>query len=289
MDDYDDLDKLGVLIKKNHRKEKKSFSFKSLMPVGIIKHINEVSKITFLSEISGIIGLIFSIVIFFYAQKISNQQNEIEQSERSKETNNILDNGMLNKILLVQDKEVYKESKYKFLLDKIINAEYVFYEWAIIGNIIQDRNNPYNQNESQEAKKYMQAISDFQEQQDVTINNILQVLFSMTAYSMKHDPIIQKLKLTIINSMVMNGNAPMKTEQYKETMKKIAKQGGNKINIIIKQWENKEIDDVEAANEVLNYLRENDVVTKQICFYRKMINCFDVVLTQEMLLLNKKK
>lgn len=96
------------------------------MPKGIKKHIKAVGKITFLSEICGIIGLAFSIATFFYAQEISNQQNEMEKIARENEINRLTDSGSIYKLLIIKTNDEYKQSRYRYLLDQIISTEYNF-------------------------------------------------------------------------------------------------------------------------------------------------------------------
>ena len=288
-DENYDYEKMGDYVKETRKKEKSRTSLISILifPIFFISkriknawriHYEDKSKITFISEICGIIGFCVSLVVFFYTEKISSRQNEMERLERSKEINSILDNGMLHNILLIKGQDKYEKSEYKDFLDEIIKAEHTFYQWVAVADIINEIDNSFEIKDLNEAKKYAAVLKDFTTMHDNLGTEVTKVLVSMIKFSMNHDPITQNLKESFIYNMTEINKVAVDNESQQMEIKKIKKK--------IKQCDEKDSlkEKIKKLNEIIISLKEGNYISTQIRFYRKIINGFNIILTQTVLL-----
>lgn len=288
-DENYDYEKMGDYVKETRKKEKSRTSLISILifPIFFISkriknawriHYKDKSKITFISEICGIIGFCVSLVVFFYTEKISSRQNEMERLERSKEINSILDNGMLHNILLIKGQDKYEKSEYKDFLDEIIKAEHTFYQWVAVADIINEIDNSFEIKDLNEAKKYAAVLKDFTTMHDNLGTEVTKVLVSMIKFSMNHDPITQNLKESFIYNMTEINKVAVDNESQQMEIKKIKKK--------IKQCDEKDSlkEKIKKLNEIIISLKEGNYISTQIRFYRKIINGFNIILTQTVLL-----
>lgn len=287
----ENYEKIGDYIRETRKKEKSRASLISILifPIFFIPkrvrtvwgmHYKESNKITFTSEICGIIGLCVSLAVFFYTEKISSQQNEMERLERSKEINSILDNSMLHNILLIKGQDKYEKSEYKDFLDEIIKAEHTFYQWVAVADIINEIDHSFEIKDLNEAKKYAAVLKDFITMHDNLRTEVSEVLVSMVKFSRDHDPIIQNLKESFIYNMTEINKVAVDNEGQQMEIKKIKKK--------IKRWNDRASlkENIKILNEVIILLKEGNFISSQIRFYRKIINGFNIVLTQTILLPN---
>lgn len=290
-DENYDYEKIGDYIRETRKKEKSRASLISILifPIFFIPkrvrtawgmHYKESNKITFTSEICGIIGLCVSLVIFLYTEKISSQQNEMERLERSKEINSILDNSMLHNILLIKGQDKYEKSEYKDFLDEIIKAEHTFYQWVAVADIIDEIDNSLEIKDLNEARKYAAVLKDFISMHDRLGTEVTGVLVSMVNFSRDHDPIIQNLEESFIYNMTEINKVAVDNEGQQMEMEKIKEK--------IKRWNDKASlkENIKILNEIIILLKEGNFMSSQIRFYRKIINGFNIVLTQTVLLPN---
>lgn len=290
-DENYDYEKIGDYIRETRKKEKSRASLISILifPIFFIPkrvrtawgmHYKESNKITFTSEICGIIGLCVSLLVFLYTEKISSQQNEMERLERSKEINSILDNSMLHNILLIKGQDKYEKSEYKDFLDEIIKAEHTFYQWVAVADIINEIDNSLEIKDLNEARKYAAVLKDFISMHDRLGTEVTGVLVSMVKFSRDHDPIIKNLEESFIYNMTEINKVAVDNEGQQMEMEKIKEK--------IKRWNDKASlkENIKILNEIIILLKEGNFMSSQIRFYRKIINGFNIVLTQTVLLPN---
>lgn len=204
----------------------------------------------------------------------------MERLERSKEINSILDNSMLHNILLIKGQDKYEKSEYKDFLDEIIKAEHTFYQWVAVADIIDEIDNSLEIKDLNEARKYAAVLKDFISMHDRLGTEVTGVLVSMVNFSRDHDPIIQNLEESFIYNMTEINKVTVDNEGQQMEMEKIKEK--------IKRWNDKASlkENIKILNEIIILLKEGNFISSQIRFYRKIINGFNIVLTQTVLLPN---
>lgn len=251
-------------FRKMKERENQSYSFKKNY---LRNHLKKIKGITFLSEICGIIGLVFSIATFFYAQQISEKQSTIEKAARIQEVNSIIDNGLMSKLILIQESDKYRNSKYRNILESIINCEYLFHQNILAHNfLLNDENNVDNE---KEANILISVLINHISQQKPLSNKTIQIRnliinsdlckdekFVTNIYS-HFRAILPKQKCVLNTSNVFI----IKLKKISEDKKH------NKIDII------------NAANIIAKEIKSSNFFENQISLYRYSNELFDYAIS----------
>lgn len=223
----------------------------------IIQHCQDNNKVTLISELCSVIGLVFSIAIFIYAQEISNQQNEMERTARKQEINYIIDNGMTSKLILLQKDDKYRKSKYKKIFDRIINVEYLFLTNVTTYKYLKDE--WLQIVDEKEAEIYLDAASKYIDHQKIMLDKIVSIRDLIADSSLKKDTIFMYNALLYYKSFIPK----MKTILAKSAT------FTNNLAYILKRKNRGDIDKIGATNLVLFEFKKSDYFMDQISLYRE--------------------
>lgn len=262
MGKYEDFDKLEEFIKRSDNPKKKKKSVSILKRIS--NHIKGGTRLTFLSEICGIIGLAFSIATFFYAQEISNQQNEMEKTSRENEMNKLTDRGSIYKLLIIKSNDEYKQSQYKDILDHIIYAEYLFYQNMALNDISELELNLIRTNKQiNEAKEFLVKFQNFAKTEDKVKKEINKTLNLIKSSKVIHNSFFNN-KIQLLYSSIMKKKEKLDSTEVE--MKKILDSVLENIN---------STKSIVPINQIINKIKEDNYLNIRTSYYRESINFLD--------------
>lgn len=232
-------------------------------------HWTESNKITIASEICGIIGLIFSIAIFFYAQRISNQQIEIDKVNRKIELNNLIDNNSLLKILLIRNYFDNKQSIYKDVLNYTINAEILLYQ-NIILNTFNTSENPdyFTIYQEEQAKSYFNKFHNSSKDEQELIYKLDGTIDILSNSILKKDTIFIN-KISLIRNDIKSISGKYNTNIINMNIH---------LSSILKKDNNIKTNYTEISNSIIKKIKKDDYINIRVSYYREIIKLFDYTL-----------
>lgn len=280
-------DMLIILEKQNSRRRKiKMIIFFPLQIIPkkirayIARHWKESNKVTITSEICGIIGLAFSIATFFYAQEISNQQNEMERITRDKEINNILDKSIPQKISLFKE-SMQNNSNHKAIISSIITIEEDFYDLVLLSDF---------------------ALLDTEITENISKNDstIIKIVISFMKNIKNFTDKYQKIQDLVYETYSSIANSDLLSQtQFKDLLTIHAfvnmKAGSDKFKIMQKELEDKlqkiitnlnknnnAKTAIKVANELNDFLKKENSLYIMMDHIRTNIKFLDYTISQEL-------
>ena len=260
----EELDHFAKIVKNYNQLNINNNSIKNVFK-NVKEHIKKVGNITFFSEICGIIGFVFSIATFFYAQNISNKQNAIEKISRENEIYRLTDNGAIYKLLTIKNSDEYKQSTHKEILSHIINTEYIFYQYmALYDFSILENTEPLSDDQIEMAKRYIQDLQDFNNAQNRVNEELIKTIFLIKNSEITSDSLFNK-KIELRYDSIMSKGEKVRTcgKNLNSLIESILIARTNKITL------------TNSINIVTSKIKKDDYFNTIITFYRETIKLLD--------------